>query len=73
VYVSASFWWVCLSIIVAEFREDVRIVIPAVVEHLKDSDWYVRKAAIKLLSRMAVQGTCWHHFLVDVHCAQACL
>jgi len=66
VYVSASFWWVCLSIIVAEFREDVRIVIPAVVEHLKDSDWYVRNAAIELLSRLAAQGMSLRHFPVGV-------
>jgi len=43
---------------VAEFREDVRITIPAIVEYLKDSDWYVCKAAVELLSRVAVQGMC---------------
>jgi len=41
---------------VAEFREDVRITIPAIVEHLKDPDWYVRDVAIELLSRLAMQG-----------------
>jgi len=44
--------------LVAEFREDVRITIPAIVEHLKDPDWYVRKAAIELLSGMALQSMC---------------
>ena len=44
--------------LVAEFKEDVRITIPAVVEHLKDSDWHVRNAATELLLRMAAQGMC---------------
>jgi len=41
---------------VAEFREDVRITIPAIEEHLKDSDSYVRIAAIEGLSRLAAQS-----------------
>jgi len=49
----------------AEFKEDVRITIPAVVEHLKGHDWHVRNAASELLLRMAAQGMCQHHFLVD--------
>jgi len=51
---------------VAEFREDVRTTIPAIVEHLKDSDWYVRNAAIELLSRLAAQGMSLRHFPVGV-------
>jgi len=51
-----------LKRVVAEFREDLRIVIPTIGEHLKDSDGYVRNAAIELLSRLATQGMCWHHF-----------
>ena len=43
---------------VAEFQEDVRITIPAIAERLKDSDSYVRSAAIELLSRLAAQGMC---------------
>jgi len=43
---------------VAEFREDVPIAIPAIAEHLKDSDSYVRKTAIELLSTLAGQGIC---------------
>jgi len=43
---------------VAEFREEVRIAIPTIAELLKDSDWYVRETAIKLLSRLAAQGRC---------------
>jgi len=43
---------------IAEFREDVRITIPATVEHLKDSDWHVRNAAITLFSRMTAHGMC---------------
>ena len=59
--------WVCVSIsfrrvystmFVAEFREDVQITIPAIAERLKNSDSYVRKAAIELLSRLAAQGMC---------------
>ena len=49
---------VCSSMFVAEFREDVRITIPAIAERLKDSDRYVRSAAIELLSRLAAQGMC---------------
>jgi len=43
---------------VAEFREDVRITIPAIVECLKDSDSHVCLAAIEVLSRLAAQGMC---------------
>jgi len=41
---------------VAEFREDVRIIIPAIAEGLNVSDWYVRSAAIELFSRLVAQG-----------------
>ena len=47
-----------VTLFVAEFREDVRITIPAIAERLKDSDSYVRKAVIGLLSRLAAQGMC---------------
>jgi len=43
---------------VAEFREDVRIIIPAIAECLRDSRWYVRMAAIELLSKLVAQGMC---------------
>jgi len=43
---------------VAEFRENIQIAIPAIVECLKDSHWYVRKTAIEVLSRLAAQGMC---------------
>ena len=43
---------------VAEFREDVRIAIPAIAEGLKGPDSDVRKTAIELLSRLAAQGMC---------------
>jgi len=56
VYVSVTLWWVFSSTLVAEFREDVRIAIPAIAERLKISDRYVRKAAIEVLSRLAAQG-----------------
>ena len=52
--------------VVAEFREDIRITIPAIAEHLKDSDSYVREAAIELLSMLAAQGMCEYHFPVGV-------
>jgi len=41
---------------VAEFREDVRITVLGIAEHLNDSDWYDRNVAIELLSRLAAQG-----------------
>jgi len=56
--VSITLWWVCSSMFIAEFREDVRITIPAIVEGLNVSDWYVRLAAIEGVSRLAVQGMC---------------
>jgi len=43
--------------LVAEFREDVRITIPAIVKHLKDSNSNIREAVAELLSRLAAQGT----------------
>jgi len=48
---------------VVEFREDIRITIPAIVGRLKDSDSDVREAAIGLLSRL---GMCQHHFSVGM-------
>ena len=58
VCVSISFRWVYSTMFVDEFREDVQITIPAIAERLKNSDSYVRKAAIELLSRLATQGMC---------------
>jgi len=58
VCVSITFRWVCSSTFVAEFREDVRITIPAIADGLKDSDLDVRSAAIEILSGLAVQGMC---------------
>jgi len=46
------------SLFVAEFREDVRITIPAIAECLKEFDSDVCKGAIELLSRLAAQGMC---------------
>jgi len=43
---------------VVNFREDVRIAIPAIVEGVKDRLSDVRKAAIKGVSRLAEQGMC---------------
>jgi len=48
---------------VAEFREDIRITIPAIMGRLKDSDSDVREAAIELLSTL---GMCQHHFSVGM-------
>jgi len=44
--------------ILAEFREDIRITIPAIAEGLNRSHFDARKAAIKLLSVLATQGMC---------------
>jgi len=44
--------------LVAEFWEDIRTVIPAIAECLKGFDSDVCKAAIELLSRLAMQGMC---------------
>jgi len=52
--------------LVGEFKEDVRITIPTIVARLKDSDPDVCKAAIELLSRLAVQGMCYYHFPISV-------
>jgi len=66
VCVSVAFWWVCSTAFVAEYREDVRITIPAIAKHLKASGWYARNSAIELLSRLVVQRKCYHHFPVGV-------
>ena len=42
----------------ADFLEDIRIIVPVIAEHLKNSYWYVRNVAIELLSRLAAQGMC---------------
>jgi len=49
-------WWVCSSMFVAKFREDVPITIFAIMECLKDSYPDVRKAAIEGISSLAAQG-----------------
>jgi len=46
------------SVFVAEFRDDIRITIRAIGEHVKDSNRYLSKAAIELLSSLAGQGMC---------------
>jgi hypothetical protein len=43
---------------VAEFREDIRITIPAIAEGLSHLYSDVRKVAIELLSKLAEQGMC---------------
>jgi len=58
VYVSIDFWWVCSSTFVAEFREDVRITIPAIAKRLRDNDLGVFKAAIEGVLGLAEQGMC---------------
>jgi len=45
-------------VFVAEFLEDVRIAIPAIVKYLKDSHSDVREAAIEGVLRLAAQGMC---------------
>jgi len=62
VRVSITFLWVCLNTFVAEFREDIRIVIPTILECVNDSRSDVRMAAIDGVSRLAAQGMCQHHF-----------
>src|SRR5712672_2122067 len=61
-----DFWLVCSSLFLAEFKEDVRITIPAIVEHLKSSDSDVCKAALDGVSMMAAQGMYQRHFLAVV-------
>jgi len=58
VRISIAFQLGCSSRFVAEFREDVRIAIPAIVESMKDSGPDVRKAIIKEVSGLAAQGMC---------------
>jgi hypothetical protein len=44
--------------IVAEFREDVRIIIPTISERVEDSDFDVRMVATEGVWKLAVQGMC---------------
>jgi len=43
---------------IAEFREDFRIAIPVIAEHLKDRYWDVCNAAIEGVSMLGAQGMC---------------
>jgi len=56
VCVDITFRQVCSSLFLAEFRDDVRITIPAIVEGMKNSNQHLRNAATELLSRLATQG-----------------
>jgi hypothetical protein len=58
VCLSITFWRVCSSMIVAEFREDVRIIIPTISERVEDSDFDVRMVATEGVWKLAVQGMC---------------
>ena len=58
---------------VAEFQEDVRITIPAIAEHLKNSHSGIRKAAIEGVSRLAEQGMCSDLASLSGGRAQPCL
>jgi len=42
--------------IIAEFRESIRLVIPQIVPLLEDSKWYVRRAGAQALSKLSEQG-----------------
>jgi len=57
---------VCSSTFVAELWEDVKIIIPDIEKHLKDSDLFDRKFTIELLSKLAEQGMCLRHVLAGV-------
>ena len=46
------------SLFVGELREAIRMTIPGIVDCVKDSDSYVRNAAITGLSALAVHGLC---------------
>jgi len=43
---------------VGEFQANIRVTIPAIVEHLKDPRSDVCEAALEGVSRMATQGMC---------------
>ena len=51
---------------VAEFRKDSRNIMHTTVKLLEDGNRNVRDAAIKPLSRLAVQSTYYHQFPVGV-------
>jgi len=53
-------------VLVAELREDIRTTIPAIAEHLMDSDWDVCMATVGILSGLAAQGMCQDQFLFGV-------
>ena len=42
----------------AEFREEIRTVIPSIVKCLEDSVWQVQLAALNGLSSLATHGMC---------------
>jgi hypothetical protein len=43
-------------VFVVEFQQEIWAVIPMVVELLKDSEFYVRQAALQCLSGLSAQG-----------------
>ena len=47
------------TLLVAEFREELRAAIPVVVQCLQDPENEIRSAAIEGLSAFAKHGSCW--------------
>jgi HEAT repeat protein len=45
-----------LSLFIAEFQQEIRVVISGVMKLLQDSDWDVCEAAINCLSSLGAQG-----------------
>src|SRR5438270_10151350 len=58
--------FMCSNRNVAEFRKEIRMCIPTIVECLKDSESSVRSAIIDGLTSLAGHGMCYHLFPVYV-------
>jgi len=42
--------------IVAEFRESIRLTIPQIIAFLRQNDWYIRKGSADALAKLSEQG-----------------
>lgn len=56
----------CSTTITAKFHEEIRMAIPSIVECLKDSDSYVRRAALEGLPSLAAHRMSYYLSPFDV-------
>lgn len=55
-----------LTMVIAEFHEEIQTVTTSIMECLKDPEWAVRRAAITGLSSVAARRMCYHLLPFDI-------